>query len=281
MISGLDSAIPPTAAQIMAAKAAGFQIWSGYLSTAPFDGQSHFRLMRPWSRAEFEIARQCGETPIAYASGWDDPVALKAIAADWKLRLCLDDESGIRPDGTWVQPWIDASASGLYGNGWVHTNRHAAFHILAGYPTSGDPAGASWDSSLRPAGPCGWQWAGSHDFAGVTVDSSWLDNWFADHTRRLSMPALITSADPNHVDAYGKGSVYLLDGNRKRHIPGAPPPLDVYRWVDQIAGAYGITTGDPIHHITQVDNQLIDLFPEDSSIIMPTTIQGTITAKLV
>ena len=110
MIVGLDSAQPPTADQARAAARAGIRLWSGYLGTRP-----NFGLYHIWSRQDFENARLCGGTPIAFCSGWDDPVACKALAKDWNVRLCLDVESGIRGDGQWVQAWLDSSGAGLYG----------------------------------------------------------------------------------------------------------------------------------------------------------------------
>lgn len=172
MIQGLDSMNPPSAAQARAAKAGGYSKWSGYLATQPNVG-----LARAWSQAEFENARLCGSQPIAYCSGWDDPQALKALAVAWNVLPCLDNEGGIRPDGAWAQPWLDAAGAGVYGNAPVHRLR-AAFHVLAAYPTTGDPSGASWNYGTRPAGPCGWQWAGTHTAYGVGVDSTWFDDWF-------------------------------------------------------------------------------------------------------
>lgn len=182
MIEGLDSATEPTVAQVQAAAAAGRRIWSGYLASTPYDGGSHFGLWHPWSQGAFAAAWLTGSQPLAYCSGSDDPVAVSALARAWSLRPCLDVERGIRPDGLWVQPWIDAAGAnimGLYGNYGVHTGRRAAFHILAAYPTSGDPSDASWwDQTPRPAGPCGWQWSGTHPEFGVSVDSTWFDDWF-------------------------------------------------------------------------------------------------------
>src|SRR5436189_84010 len=71
MIASLDSATPPTAAQVAAAKAAGIGMWAGYVSEIPQrDG-----LYRPWTPAEFDVVRAINRHPIAYTSGWDDPVA--------------------------------------------------------------------------------------------------------------------------------------------------------------------------------------------------------------
>lgn len=169
MIVGLDSAYAPSAAQALAAHSAGVRLWSGYLAT-----RSGVALYHPWAQYDFENARLCGATPIAYASGWDDPVACRALAESWNVRLCLDVEGGIRADGPWVQPWLNASGGGLYGVAAVHANRQAAFHVLAWYTAN---AGATW-AGTRPTAPCGWQWQNSHNEFGVTVDRGWFDDWF-------------------------------------------------------------------------------------------------------
>jgi hypothetical protein len=197
MIAGLDSATPPTAAQAQAAAAAGVRLWSGYLESQPNVG-----LYRPWSQAEFEIARLCGATPIAYASGWDNAAACKALAAAWNVRLCLDVEGGIRGNGAWVQGWLDASGAGLYGNLPVHPGRNAAFNILASYPGF-DPQ-ATWDPrQLAPTVPTGWQWQGTHSEFGVGVDRGWFDDWFVSLYSggggSLSGQALTHSEDSNMV----------------------------------------------------------------------------------
>src|SRR5947207_15754417 len=57
MIPALDSATPPTATQVAAAKASGIAVWSGYIATRPELGVgpvgSRFGLFRPWKQAEF------------------------------------------------------------------------------------------------------------------------------------------------------------------------------------------------------------------------------------
>ena len=177
MIHGLDSSMPPNAQQVAVAHANGFDLWSGYLASHPA-----VNLLHPWARADFDIARAAGSTPIAFCSGVDDPVALRALAAAWNVRLCLDVENGIRGDGPWVQAWLDASGAGLYGNAGVHPGRRAAFHVLAAYP-GGQPV-ATWDDALtpRPAGPCAWQSCGTHSLFGVGVDSGYYDDWFGAST---------------------------------------------------------------------------------------------------
>jgi hypothetical protein len=127
------------------------------------------------------VARQMGSPPIGYCSGWDDPAAVRTLALAWGVRPALDVEDGIRGDGPWVQPWLDACGTdlcGLYGGRAVHDGRHAAFHVLGEYPVDGDPYGASWNGTPRPSGPCAWQWAGTHSMWGQAVDESWMDEWF-------------------------------------------------------------------------------------------------------
>jgi hypothetical protein len=168
MIEALDSSFSrPTLAQAQAARAAGVGLWNVYVAT-----RANVGLAAPWSHGDIQLVQSIfpGE-PVAFCSGWDDPGALAALANAWGVRLCLDDESGIRPEGSWVQGFLDASGAGLYGNQGVFPGRHAAFYILGAYPTSGDPTDASWNSSPRPAGLCGWQWAGTHNEFGCTVDT--------------------------------------------------------------------------------------------------------------
>lgn len=175
MISGIDSATPPTAAQADAARAAGVSLWSGYLAT-----RSGVRLANPWAQRDFEAARRCGGTPIAYCSGWDDPGACRALAQQWNVRLCLDVESSIRDDGPWVNPWLQVSGAGLYGGYYIHTNHRQFiyFRVMAGYP--GYDPGLVWpaDQTHWFAGSYGWQWQGSHIEFGVGVDRGWYDSWF-------------------------------------------------------------------------------------------------------
>src|SRR5215472_9466677 len=175
MIAGLDSSTArPTPDIITQAYAAGVRLWSGYLATRPAVG-----LESPWDLASFDVARLLGSTPIAFCSGWDDPAALRSMAAAFNVRLCLDVESGIRGDGPWVQPWLDASGSGLYGNASVHWEasgpRRAAFHIVSAY--FGFDPGATYYGP-RPPGPVGWQWLGGHLEFGLDVDRGWYDDWF-------------------------------------------------------------------------------------------------------
>jgi hypothetical protein len=171
VISGLDSATPPTPAQAREARAAGVGLWSGYIAT-----KANVNLLNPWKREEFQAVQQVfGTPPVAFCSGWDDPAAVRALAASWGVRHCLDVEDGIRSDGSWVQPWLDASGAGLYGHQSVFTGRRAPFFIMSGYP--GHDPGSTW-AGMPPPVPHGWQWLGTHVEFGVAVDGGWYDEWF-------------------------------------------------------------------------------------------------------
>src|SRR5881275_2057692 len=107
MIVGLDSSFDtPSATQAQQARAAGIRVWSGYLATRVGVGLGH-----PWTERDFENAKLCGGTPLAFCSGQDDPVACKNLAAQWGVRLCLDVEEGIRGNGSWVQDWLNRSGA--------------------------------------------------------------------------------------------------------------------------------------------------------------------------
>lgn len=177
MIKGIDSSgYRPTERAVREARSAGVRVWSGYLAT-----RDDVNLGSPWDRASFDLARQCGGTPLAYCSGLDDPRKCRERAADWNVRLCLDVEDQIRRDGDWVQAWLDDSGAGLYGNAPVFRNRRAAFYVLAAYVAPEDPRD-TWGTRFcaRPSGHCGWQWQGTHGEFGGDIDSCWLDDWFAE-----------------------------------------------------------------------------------------------------
>jgi hypothetical protein len=175
MIAGLDSSFDvPSAAQLTKAKQHGVRMWSGYLATKPGVGFAH-----RWKKAEFARIKAAGMTAIGFCSGHDDPVACRELAAEWGVLLCLDVERGIRSDGPWVRSWLQRSGAGLYGNAPVFANRQAAFYVLAAYP--GPDPSRTWTTDPhhpRPHGPCGWQWQGTHDEFGCSVDRGWYDDWF-------------------------------------------------------------------------------------------------------
>lgn len=176
MIEGFDSAYPPNDAQLAAAYTAGVRFWAGYLGTR--DGLG---LLNRWSEQDFERVKAAGMGTMGYCSGWDDPAGCKALGEQFGIPISLDVEDGIRGDGPWVQGWLNDSGAGLYGNPPVFVGKTFPTAIMAAYPNSGDPDGATWQDPPYPTPPVphGWQWAGTHDFAGISVDSSWLDDWFA------------------------------------------------------------------------------------------------------
>jgi hypothetical protein len=212
VLQGIDSSYArPTAALVAAFKSQGVAMWSGYLAT-----RGGVQLASPWTQADFNLAKQLPAQPIAYCSGWDDPGACKALAAAWGVRLCLDVESSIRADGSWVQGWLDASGAGLYGNAPVHPNRRAPFHILAAYPGGGNP-GATWAAQYpRPAGPVGWQWQGGHTENGISCDRANFDDWFGG--------AVLEDDDEMMIVNTISDGIWLLTGFNYVHIP---VPADV------------------------------------------------------
>ena len=146
---------------------------------------------------------------------------------DW---ICLDVETSIRGDDAWVQPWLDVSGAGLYGNPPVFRGRRAPFFIMADYigtyANYHDPR-ATWISSPPPSVPHGWQWAGSVDAFGGGVDRLWLDDWFAQGS-----PAPPQGDEDMAVLAQGAdGAVYLVSNppyGPARHVADAAE-LDAYK----------------------------------------------------
>lgn len=176
MIAALDSSFDaPTLAQAETARAGGVRAWGGYLATQQQAGA--FNLAAPWSRLAFWNVQQAGLLAIAFCSGWDDPIALRRLAAEWGVRLMVDVEDAIRGDGPWVGPFLQASGAGLYGLLEVH-RWPAPCRIVAEYPAGGCP-GATWPASPAPREPHGWQCQGTHREFGLSVDRSALDDWFA------------------------------------------------------------------------------------------------------
>jgi hypothetical protein len=195
VIAGLDSSYnTPSPAQADAARAAGVGVWCGYLATQPNVGLAH-----AWTRDDFEAARRCGGTPLAFCSGHDDPVAVRGLAAAWDVRPCLDVEPGIREDGSWVDGWLAASGAGLYGLLGVH--HHAApFHLVAMYP--GYDPDRTWPlTAPAPATARGWQWQGTHAEFGRSVDRLWLDDWFGGNA--MIDPAQLDRIEASVSDQWG------------------------------------------------------------------------------
>lgn len=175
MQAAVDSSLfVPSLQQAQAARAAGVRVWFGYLATV--GGPGAFNLEGPWPQQGFDTVRAAGLVPGAFCSGLDDPVRLAALARQWGIPLLLlDCEDGIRGDGAWVDPFLQAAGCGLYGLQPVHWHR-APYRIVADYP--GFDPGQPWPSVVAPAEPHGWQWQGTHDEFGGPVDRSWLTDRF-------------------------------------------------------------------------------------------------------
>lgn len=201
MKTGLDSAYPPSPAQIAAAQAAGYSAWLGY-----FAGPD---ILNGWADSDFQNVLDGGLATAAYCSGWADPAQMKARADALGIVGMLDDESGIRSVtsanrqtarammhggaarpvmesvngvwrvSSWVQPWLDTSGFGQYGNLQVFAGIHATRYVFAAY--LGYDPGASWPSYYpRPTdgNPCGWQFQGTTSMFGRGVDLTHFDDGF-------------------------------------------------------------------------------------------------------
>lgn len=207
MIAAFDSSDSrPSPAQAAAAYASGVRAWAGYIGTRPGLG-----LASLWGWGDFQVVKQAGMLAIAYCSGFDDPVAVRELAAAWGVVLGVDVEPGIRDDGAWVPGFLQESGAGLYGLASVHYHtgepigRGAAWNIMANYPGF-DPQ-ATWIGGLPPpAAPHGWQWQGTHTEFGLSVDSNWLEDRFLQlgpEEENTDMPLIIGA--PNRP-------AFLLDG---------------------------------------------------------------------
>ena len=247
MIAGLDSSTSvPTSAQLADAKARGVKLWSGYLAT-----RSGVGLLHPWSQEEFARVRKAGLAALGFCSGRDDPVACKRRAAEWGVRLCLDVEQGIRSDGPWVQPWLNDSGAGLYGNAPVFSGRKAAFYVFAAYPGI-DPQRTWPQTPARPNGPCAWQWQGTHTEFGCLVDRGWYDDWFAigspGETQWTSLGGAWTRVPVVAQNKDGRLELFVVGDDGHLHVlaQGAPNGGWWERWVDLGAGPPGGLPGDPV-----------------------------------
>jgi hypothetical protein len=240
-------------AAALAARAAGVGGWWGYLGVRP---RAQLGLAVLWERWQFDVARLVGGAdPVGFCSGWDDPVALRQLAAAWRVRPGLDVEDGIRPDGPWVQGWLDAAGAGLYGLASVHRGRRAAFHVVARYPGAA-AAPATWDplAGPRPPTPCGWQSQGTHTEFGRSVDSGWYDDWFCAPTASASggggmlvsessdreplWEARIRAADRCVMLAWWSGGMGQRDSYTDSLTDLGRPPGDAPPWTASV----GLTT---------------------------------------
>lgn len=182
-LPGRDSSFSaPTLAQAKVAYAAGVRVWGGY-----FGSRDRLGLAVRWNRLSFWNLQQAGIIPIGFCSGNDDPDWIRTTAAAWGILPCVDVETGIRVDGSWVRPWVQRARCGLYGLASVHyragepLGRSALFNIVARYPKGGCGGGLAWDPAAgpEPPVPCAWQCQGSHAEFDLEVDSANYDNSFA------------------------------------------------------------------------------------------------------
>jgi hypothetical protein len=164
----LDSYSAPSDAQIALAKADGVKAWNGYLPGAHIDST--------WKSTDFARIKDAGLYTLAYASGAADPLAMKTLALQWGVKGCLDVERSIRPNGTWVQPWLTDSGFGFYASQSGYPQDAAAFHVVAVYVV--DDPHVSWPAGMPLPGntPHGWQWCENEAAYGTDVDRSWFDS---------------------------------------------------------------------------------------------------------
>jgi len=170
MIAVLDSATPPSDEQLHAAAAAGVQGWAGY-----FAGPN---IEHGWAQTDFERVLAVLPHTLAYCSGHADPAAMRAQGEAWGVPIALDVEPSIRPDGDWVEPWLEAASPSAYYSDisdmtTEHVNGHAAALIVASRSTDPQRTWPWWIAT--PAKPHGNQWQGSHTEFGADVDRCWFD----------------------------------------------------------------------------------------------------------
>lgn len=212
MRTGFDSAYPPSPAQIAAAKAAGITAWSGYfagpgilngwseqnfhdvmnggLDTSAYcsgwaDPVAMKNQQAAWGVPRILLDDESGIRSLPTIPGQDQHPGTenrrvaRSMMHGGAARPVLEQVNGVWTVSSWVQPWLDASGGGQYGNMPVFAGVHASCYVFAAYP-GGDP-GASWPSYYpRPAdgNPCGWQFMGTHGFDGISVDSTHYDDNF-------------------------------------------------------------------------------------------------------
>ena len=157
MILVADSVMPPSAAQIAAAKAAGYGAWLG--------GFAGPNILYGWADADFRRVIAGGLLTGAYCSRLADPLAMKARAAGLGIVLIQDDESGIAPfDIAATDAFLVASGASLYGGSQVMSAHYAHAHpayVYAGYP--GGVQTTTWPPGVAaPPQPKGWQWANAN-----------------------------------------------------------------------------------------------------------------------
>lgn len=268
----LDSSFDrPTPAQLSEAWNAGVRVWGVYLATKPNVG-----LAAPWSLADVQVVLDAGYGVVAFASGWDDPVALRQLAEQLGVRLFLDDEDAIRSVGGWEQAWLDAAGAGLYGLRAVHSGITAVAHIMAEYPGF-DPA-ATWDGT-PPGTPHGWQWQGTHTEFGLSVDRSWVDDWFGETDMSFTQ---------EDRDILSRVATSLFDGGQSTTYDGQTPVPSAYpNFTTNTLTAINAAVADISARMAQLSTPTVDvnalaqaLIPHLPAGVDPQTVAGDVVAAL-
>lgn len=214
MKKALDSAYPPNAAQLATAKQYGYTAWFGYFAGpnilhgwADADFQrvlaAGFDTMAYCSGWADPVAEKTRAAALGIPITLDDESGIRSlispsnaglvpetyVSANRKIaranfpngeaRPVLEEVDGKLQVSDWVQPWLDASGAGQYGNEPVFAGVHASRYVFAAYP--GGTVTLTWPTYYpRPADghPCAWQWQGTTTFAGIGVDVTNLDDDF-------------------------------------------------------------------------------------------------------
>ena len=234
MVIAADSWWAPTAAQLAAARAAGVGAWLGY-----FEVPGDHIFGGGWSDQDFQAALASGLRTGAFCSGWDDPAACAARARRLGIRIYLDDETSIRGDGPWADPWLAASGACLYGESPVmqaHLDHGHPGYVVADY--TADP-GSTWVGGLAlpaPLRPTGRQYAGDQAAglayvpAGRAVDLSRLDPQLLSQPLQGDRAMLVRRSTDGEI-ALALGDVFLhLSGPQWTNVQagygGSPPLVD-------------------------------------------------------
>ena len=247
VVKGVDSAWEPNAAQIATAKANGVGAWLGYCKIGN-DG-----ILHGWADATFRLVKAGGLQTAGFCSTRADQAALKARAASLGIVLISDVESSVNGgDGPHVDPALAISGAGLYGGGprgdgtiprHLPHNHHS--YVVSDYELNASTVGRgtlSWPPhDPRPAGPCGWQYAGGTAMPwGVTdlaVYDAALFGAIAPQAEDDDMAFLATTGirpAGETKDPHGDGAVYLVNGHFKQWISGVAAPA-----LPQFVAAYG------------------------------------------
>lgn len=221
LVLATDSASPPNVAQLLAAKAAGVQAWNGYLASGPNED-----ILDPWTEADFKLVLSVLPYTLGYVSGLDDPEWLKATAESWGIPIALDDETGVRADGVWTDPFLTASGAGLYGGSAVqkiHLTHAHPFYIFSEYPTGGNPTSTNWPPGIAaPLQPKGWQYSDSGSFGGLTVDLSIFDEAIYEEGAVNNVGYVVEYADPNYDSDASAEWLVRPDYSARIHLATSP-----------------------------------------------------------